>query len=121
MNSEVKAAGGECVCNAVANKQAAATTTATATQTKQVKKRKPVAKSFRLSEAKPVKVKKPADQPPSTTGYELHMGVNGLAWVHLPNGNRVIAAVGDTIPGLGVVKSIDMEKHVVRVGRVTLR
>ena len=71
--------------------------------------------------AKAPKPKKAPEPLPSTVGYQVYMGANGLAWVVTPDDERIIVTVGDKIPGLGVVKAIDTKAHQIRVGRVTLR
>lgn len=129
--TDVKAASvapaAQCTCDPRAADAAKVAATPTGTeQAKQVAKAKKAkkvkqAKAFSLKEGKPVKLKKPGNPAPSTKGYEMHMGLNGLAWVHLPDGTRLIVKVGDTVPGLGQVKSIDTDNHVMHVGRVTLK
>jgi hypothetical protein len=88
---------------------------------KPVKVAKVVKKSAGPKVVKVAKVKKVAEPLPSTEGYEVHMGANGLAWVTLPGGERRIVTEGDRIEGLGVVAKVDSENHLIRVGRVTLR
>jgi hypothetical protein len=67
------------------------------------------------------KAKKKPEPLPSTEGFEVHMGANGLAWLTLPGGEQRVVTVGDRIEGLGVIKEIDADKHLIKVGRVTLR
>lgn len=73
-----------------------------------------------VSQVKRVKKAKPTPLP-STEGYQVHMGANGLAWVKLPGGEMRVVAQGDRIEGLGTVKEIDSRNHLIKVGRVTLR
>lgn len=67
------------------------------------------------------KVANPPEALPSTEGYGVQMGANGLAWITLPSGESRIVAKGDRIEGLGVVTEINASAHQIRVGRVTLR
>ena len=91
------------------------------TQKHATHKKQPVKAEKTADANRPKKVPSVAETLPSTDGYRVHMGANGLAWLTLPSGETLVLAKGDRIDGLGVVNEIDVRSHTVHVGRVTLR